>query len=64
MGEEMMRRVRYWLGQAQDALDQSALALDSVKVPLAGNWRAECKSDVAVIGDKLAKLADAIKQHR
>jgi hypothetical protein len=63
VSDEMLRRVRYWLGKAEDALDQSVIALDSVRAPLDGNWRGEYGTDAAVIKDKLATVTEAIKRH-
>jgi hypothetical protein len=59
--EEMLRRVRFWLGKAEDALDQGAMALDSAG-PLPAEWQAEYGTDVVVITDKVAKLNEALKR--
>lgn len=47
-----MRRVRYYLGRCEDALDDAASALHQTRVVDAG-WREEFTQDVAVLRNKL-----------
>ncbi len=61
MNHEMLRRVRYWIGKAEDALDLGAVALRRAGAPLDDDWRQEFESDVSVMQDKIDKLREAIK---
>jgi hypothetical protein len=47
-----MRRVRYYLGRCEDALDDAATALHQTPAVEAG-WRQECTRDLAVLRTKL-----------
>jgi hypothetical protein len=50
-----VRRVRYYLGRAEDALDSSASALQQTRVAEPG-WREEVLTDLAVLRSKLDVL--------
>lgn len=47
-----MRRVRYYLGRCEDALDDATTALHHTPAVDAG-WRQEFAQDLAVLGSKL-----------
>jgi hypothetical protein len=47
-----MRRVRYYLGRCEDALDSATTALHHMSLVDAG-WREEFRQDLAVLGCKL-----------
>jgi len=47
-----MRRVRYYLGRAEDALDSATTALQHTSV-VASDWRQEFMQDLAVLRSKL-----------
>jgi len=47
-----MRRVRYYLGRCEDALDDATTALQHTPAVEAG-WREEFTQDVAVLRSKL-----------
>lgn len=47
-----MRRVRYYLGRCEDALDDATTALHQTPGVDSG-WREELAQDVAVLGSKL-----------
>jgi hypothetical protein len=47
-----MRRVRYYLGRCEDALDDATAALQRTQAVDSG-WREEVTQDVAVLGSKL-----------
>jgi hypothetical protein len=47
-----MRRVRYYLGRCEDALDDATSALHQTRAVEAG-WREEFTQDVAVLRNKL-----------
>ena len=47
-----MRRVRYYLGRCEDALDDATTALHQTPTVDSG-WREEFTRDVAVLGSKL-----------
>ena len=47
-----MRRVRYYLGRCEDALDEATTALQHTPAVEAG-WREEFTQDVAVLQSKL-----------
>lgn len=47
-----MRRVRYYLGRCEDALDDATTALQHTSAVEAG-WREEFTQDVAVLRSKL-----------
>lgn len=47
-----MRRVRYYLGRCEDALDDATTALHQTPGVDSG-WREEFAQDVAVLGSKL-----------
>ena len=57
-----MRRVRYWLGQGESALDLSMAALTRVG-ELDQNWAEEFESDVGVLRAKLDILRQMINGH-
>jgi len=62
MSDEMLRRVRYWIGQAEDALDLGTTALRRVDGrPLDADWQQEFLSDIDVMRDKLDRLQEGIK---
>jgi ubiquinone biosynthesis protein Coq4 len=46
------RRVRYYLGRAEDALDSATMALHAAPV-LGDQWREEFKGDLSVLRSKL-----------
>ncbi len=46
------RRVRYYLGRAEDALDSATTALHAAPIVDAG-WREEFRQDLAVLVSKL-----------
>jgi hypothetical protein len=47
-----MRRVRYYLGRCEDALDDATAALHQTPA-VDSHWRAELTQDVAVLRSKL-----------
>jgi hypothetical protein len=47
-----MRRVRYYLGRAEDALDSATTALQQTSA-VASDWRQEFTQDLAVLRSKL-----------
>ena len=47
-----MRRVRYYLGRCEDALDEATTALHHTPAVDVG-WRQECAQDLAVLRGKL-----------
>lgn len=47
-----MRRVRYYLGRCEDALDDATTALHHTPA-VDANWREEFTQDVAVLREKL-----------
>jgi hypothetical protein len=47
-----MRRVRYYLGRCEDALDDATTALQRTPA-VDSRWREEVTQDVAVLGSKL-----------
>jgi hypothetical protein len=47
-----MRRVRYYLGRCEDALDSATTALHHTPV-VDGDWRDEFEQDLAVLRGKL-----------
>jgi hypothetical protein len=49
------RRVRYYLGRAEDALDSSAIAVQEARLVGAG-WREEFLQDLVVLRSKLDVL--------
>lgn len=57
--EEQMRRVRYWLGQGESALDLSMAALTRAG-ELDQSWAEEFESDVGVLRAKLEILRQMI----
>ena len=59
--DELLRRVRYWIGQVEDALDLGTTALRRVGGSLDPDWSQEFLSDIDVMRDKLDKLQDGIK---
>jgi len=46
------RRVRYYLGRAEDALDSATTALHTAPI-VDADWRGEFRQDLAVLGSKL-----------
>ncbi len=60
--EEQMRRVRYWLGQGESALDLTMAALTRVG-ELDSGWAHEFESDVGVLRVKLDTLREMINNH-
>ena len=62
MSDELLRRVRYWIGQAEDALDLGTTSLRRVNGPLHPDWQQEFLSDVEVMRDKLDKLQEVVKR--
>jgi hypothetical protein len=60
VNDDKLRRVRYWLGQAEDAMDLANMALRRSDITLDGDWRQEFTSDADVMGDKLSKLREII----
>jgi hypothetical protein len=57
--EEQMRRVRYWLGEGESALDLSMAALTRAG-ELDQDWAEEFESDVGVLRTKLDILRQMI----
>jgi hypothetical protein len=49
------RRVRYYLGRAEDALDSATMALHAAPV-LGDHWREEVQGDLSVLRSKLDTL--------
>ena len=47
-----MRRVRYYMGRAEDALDSATMALHATPA-VDADWREEFLGDLAVLGSKL-----------
>jgi hypothetical protein len=60
--EEQMRRVRYWLGQGESALDLAMAALTRAG-ELDQEWTAEFDSDVGVLRSKLDMLREGLGNH-
>jgi hypothetical protein len=60
--EDLMRRVRYWLGQSESALDLATAALTRVG-ELDALWREEYLSDAGVLRGKLDTLREMINNH-
>jgi hypothetical protein len=60
--DELERRVRHWLGQAESALDLATAAMTRVG-ELDPGWRHEFQSDVGVLRSKLDTLRETISNH-
>ena len=60
--DEQMRRVRYWLGQGESALDLAMAALTRAG-ELDPGWHQEFDSDLGVLRSKLDVLRDGLGNH-
>lgn len=60
--DDLMRRVRYWLGQGESAIDLAMAAMTRVG-ELDPDWRQEFESDLGVLRSKLDGLRETIGNH-
>ncbi len=60
--DDLYRRVRYWLGQSESALDLGMAALTRVG-ELSSDWIQEFQSDVTVLRAKLTTLQEMVNNH-
>jgi hypothetical protein len=61
-GRQRDKRVRYWLGESESALDVATTALSRAG-ELEQDWPSKFGSDVGVLRSKLALLREAVRSH-